>query len=108
MLKTAIMSLTLTGGATYDCITPRKSDGTANALYAAIADITPTYAILQVKAPSGGLKYKFNSGDEYVEIAAGDFLQQPYDIATPTEPCQDSIYILGAGTVKIEISYWVN
>ena len=107
MIKTEILSLTLTGGATYDCITPLKNDGTENALYSSITDITPTYSVIQVKAPNGGLKYKFNSGDEYVEIAAGDFLQHPYDAATPAEPCQDSIYILGAGTVKIEISYFV-
>lgn len=107
MLKTEILSLTLTGGATYDCITPLKNDGTANTLYSSVTDITPTYSAIQIEAPSGGLKYKMNSGLEYVEIAAGDFLQHPYEAAGVNEPCKDSIYLLGSGTIKIEISYFV-
>lgn len=107
MIKTEILSLTLTGGVTYDCITPLKNDGTANALYSSITDITPTYSVIQVEAPAGGLKYKMNSGSEYVEIAAGDFLQHPYESAKVNEPCKDSIYLLGSGTIKIEISYFV-
>lgn len=93
MLKTTIISHTFTGGTTYDSIVPTT---------------IPLFAQIQIKAPSGGLKYRINGtpATSYVSVSEDEYFQHPVDRASPQEPCSDTITILGSGAVPIEIQYY--
>lgn len=101
MLKTIIVNQTFSGGATYDEVIP--------------TDIK-LYAQVQIKAPSTGLKYRVNGtphrvngtppSPDYVPVSEDEYLQHPYDRATPQEPCADSITVLATGTIPVEIQYY--
>ena len=94
MLKTTIVNQVFTGGTTYDEVIP--------------ADIE-LYAQVQIKAPSGGLKYRVNgtpASPGYVSVSEDEYLQHPYDRADSKEPCTDSITVLATGTIPVEIQYY--
>ena len=94
MLKTIIVNQTFSGGATYNEVIP--------------TDIK-LYAQVQIKAPSTGLKYRVNGtppSPDYVPVSEDEYLQHPYDRATPQEPCADSITVLATGTIPVEIQYY--
>ena len=50
------------------------------------------------------INYKFNNDTAEQELAVGDIFE--LDSLSTSEPCADTIYMQGNGTVKVELQYY--
>jgi hypothetical protein len=92
MLKTTVIDVVLTSS--FAAILP--------AIY------RDNYTLVQVKAPPGGLLYKFNSDSAFVTMVEGEMFQHPLFFQGESLGCKDVIYMKtpSTRTVQVEIHYY--